>query len=195
MMNVLLAAVAYVSWRRATSDRARLTLWLVCVSESFVAAGYLCFSGATGFGDLGPGGSEGIGPLRMPMLWRTGEFLLGIAIYGLLVAWANRTLSAMIGNGAETRTARQTIALGYYATTGVAALLTGLLNPVGAVVTVMSAAASSFGGQAGLISVAFATRRHGKERPFVIGRNWAVFVVGAVVLIAFAAILGPSVRL
>lgn len=163
------------------------------VSESFVAAGYLCFSGATGFGDLGPSGSEGIGPLPMPMLWRAGEFLLGMVAYGLVVVGAIRTLATMVGNGPETRIARRTIALGYYATTGVAALLTGLLNPVGAVVTIMSAAASSFGGHAGLISVGFATRRGGKARSFEIGRSWAVFVAGAAVLLAFAAILGPSV--
>jgi hypothetical protein len=191
LLNILLAVAAYLAWRRTVTDFVRLTLWLVWVSEAFVAAGYFCFSGVTGFGDLAPGAGDGIGPVPMPMLWRAGELVVGAVTYVLIVRGANRTLAGMIGNGPTTRTARRTIAHGYYATAGLAAVLAGLLNPVGPVITIMSAAASSFGGLAGFISLGFATGQ-GEERRFLIGRSWAVFMTGAAVLVAFATILGPS---
>ena len=192
LVNLLLAFAAYLGWRRANTDFAGLALWLVWVSEAFVAAGYLCFSGAAGFGDLAPGASDGIGPVPMPILWRGGELALGVSMYWLIVRTATDTLASMIGSGPMTRTARRVIAHGYYATVGMAAVLTGLLNPVGAVITIMSAAASSFGGLAGFIGVGFATRLSVQQRSFVIARSWPLFLSGAALLLAFAVILGPS---
>src|SRR3546814_2414401 len=80
-VNTLLALAAYALWRRARGDFARLLLWLIWVSEGFVAAGYFLFSGASGVGDLGPGPDGGIGPLAHPGLWRAGEFLFGLFAY------------------------------------------------------------------------------------------------------------------
>ncbi len=84
------------------------------------------------------------------------------------------------------------IAHGYYATIGVAAVLVGLLNPIGIFITIMSAAASSFGGNAGMISVGFAVPGGPTTKPFVIRRNWAIVAAGALLLIGFALVLGPS---
>ncbi|MEO7680823.1 MAG: hypothetical protein ABIS14_09050 [Sphingomonas sp.] len=187
-----LALAAFALWRRAQSDMARLTLWLVWVTKAFVAAGYFCFSGAIGVGDLGPGVGGGIGPLPLPYLWRAAELGVGIVAYVLLVRAAIRTLTTMLGDSPATGPARRVIAHGYYATIGVAAVLVGLLNPIGVFITIMSAAASSFGGNAGMISVGFAVPGGPTTMPFVIGRNWAIIVAGAVVLASFALILGPS---
>ena len=104
-----LALVAFALWRQATGDLARLTLWLVWVTKAFVAAGYFCFSGATGVGDLGPGTHGGIGPLPMPYLWRVAELGIGIFAYVLLVRAAIRTLTAMLGDASTTGPARRTI--------------------------------------------------------------------------------------
>jgi hypothetical protein len=191
MVDSVLALVAFALWRRARGDMARLTLWLVWVTKAFVAAGYFCFSGATGVGDLGPGIGGGIGPLPLPYLWRAGGLAVGIVAYVLLVRAAIRTLTAMLGDSAATGPARRVIAHGYYATIGVAAVLVGLLNPVGIFITIMSAAASSFGGNAGMISIGFAVPGGPTTRPFVIRRNWAIIVLGAVLLIGFALVLGP----
>lgn len=191
-VDSVLALLAFASWRRARGDLARLTLWLIWVTKAFVAAGYFCFSGATGVGDLGPGAHGGIGPLPLPYLWRAGELGIGIFAYVLLVRAAIRTLTAMLGDSAATGPARRIIAHGYYATIGVAAVLVGLLNPVGIFITIMSAAASSFGGNAGMISVGFTVPGGPRTRPFVIDRNWAIVATGAVVLVCFALILGPS---
>lgn len=195
LVNTALALAAYSVWQRSRSDFARLVLWLIWISEAFVAAGYLCFSGATGFGDLAPGSvNDGLGSVPLPMLWRGGELILGIALYVIIVKAGIRSLAAMLGNGQQTRIARRVIAHGYYATAGVAALITGLLNPVGAVITIMSAAASSFGGLAGFISLGFATRPDGEARAFAIDRSWPVFIAGVGVLLAFAWFLGPSLK-
>ena len=103
-------------------------------------------------------------------------------------------MAEMIGGGLETRAARRTIAHGFYVTAGLSAVLTGILNPVGILITIMSAAASSFGGLAGFISVGFATRREGQAREFVVQRNWPLIVAGGVALVAFATFLGPSLE-
>jgi hypothetical protein len=165
---------------------------LVWVTKAFVAAGYFCFSGATGVGDLGPGMDGGIGPLPLPYLWRAAELGIGVVAYVLLVRAAIRTLTAMLGDSPATGPTRRVIAHGYYATIGVAAVLVGLLNPIGIFITIMSAAASSFGGNAGMVSVGFTVPAGATTKPFVIGRNWAIIVVGAAVLVGFGLILGPS---
>lgn len=192
MMNIGLALVAYACWVRAKGDLARLIFWLIWVSEAFVAAGYFCFSGVTGFGDLAPGSIDGLGPVPAPIVWRVVEVVIGGVAYALIVVKAIRSLATMIGTGPATKSARRTIAHGYYATAGMAAVLTGLLNPVGLLITIMSAAASSFGGLAGFISIGFANRDEAVATPFVIGRNWLLLGAGAGVLIAFALVLGPS---
>jgi hypothetical protein len=192
IVDTVLALVAFALWRRATGDMARLTLWLIWVTKAFVAAGYFCFSGATGVGDLGPGVSGGIGPLPSPYLWRATEFVVGVAAYALLVRAAIRTLTAMLGDAAATGPARRVIAHGYYATIGVAAVLVGLLNPIGLFITIMSAAASSFGGNAGMISIGFAVPRGSTTKAFVIARRWVIIAAGVAVFVGFAWVFGPS---
>jgi len=71
-------------------------------------------------------------------------------------------------------------------------VLVGLLNPVGIFITIMSAAASSFGGLAGFISIGYAAPGADAPRAFRIARNWPVIVLGALVLLGFALVLGPS---
>ena len=60
MVDSVLALFAFALWRRARGDLMRLTLWLVWVTKAFVAAGYFCFSGVTGVGDLGTGAQGGL---------------------------------------------------------------------------------------------------------------------------------------
>lgn len=191
-MDTLLAIVAFGLWRRTTGDLARLALWYVWVTKGFVAAGYFCFSGVSGFGDLGPGPDGGIGPLPMPWVWRAAFLAIGALTYWRLIVAAIRTLTEMLGDAAATRAARRTIAHVYYGTIGVVALLVGLLNPVGLFITVMSAAASSFGGNAGFISIGFAGPSGTDERGFVVRRNWGILAAGVLVSGAFAVVLGPS---
>ncbi|MBB4155605.1 hypothetical protein GGQ80_003530 [Sphingomonas jinjuensis] len=193
-VNIALSIVAFALWRGAQRDRARLAWWLVWVSEAFVAAGYLCFSGVTGVGDLGTGPHGALAALPYPLGLRLTEIAVGVSAYTLVVRAAIRTLSAMLGTGAVTRPARQRIAHVYYAAAGLGAVIVGLLNPVGWFITIMSAAASSFGGLAGFISIGFAARGVDAPRAFAIDRDWRVIVAGGAVLLTFALVLGRSLH-
>lgn len=192
LMNGILSVVGYFLWRRAKSDGGRLALWLIWVSEGFVAAGYFLFSGVTAFGDLGVGKGGSLAHLPYPAVIRIAEVIVGGVAYFLLVRGAIRALAMLIGNGPETRGARRRIAHVYYAIAGLGAVVVGLMNPVGIVITIMSAAASSFGGLAGFISIGFATASTGEPKQFSIERNWVVILLGAAVLAAFALTLGSS---
>lgn len=198
-VNVVAAIAAYLLWRRAVSSKAndllRITLWLVWVSEAFLASGYLLFSGLSGLGDLGFSAGGGLHDLGLTWPARMIEIAIGLGSYILLVRAAKRTLTMMIGSGPEARHVRRVIAHGYYLSFGAAAILVGILNPVGIVVTVMSAAASSFGGLAGFISVGLAAEAQGKAKAILIERNIVVIAAGVAVSIAFALILGPSLHL
>lgn len=193
-MNVALAAIAYRWWKRAESDTTRLVLWLIWVSQALVAAGYVAFSGVTGGGDLGTASQGALKWFPTPFAWRAAEIGMGTLAYVMLVRAAIRNLGEMLGTGLTTGAARRRIAHVYYLTCGVGAVLVGLLNPQGLVVTVMSAAASTFGGLAGFISIGLATRAPDAPRDFVVVRNWTVIACGALVMASFAIILGPSVR-
>jgi len=191
-MNALLAMVGFLLWRSARSDSARLALWLLWVSEAFVRSGYFLFSGVSGVGDLGTTADGALHGVPAPLAFRIAEVLIGAVCYFALVRAAIRALTTMLGSGAATSPARRAVAHVYYATCGAAAVLVGLLNPVGFFITIMSAAASSFGGLAGFISIGFAAPGPDAPLAFRIGRNWPVIAFGALVLIAFAVILGPS---
>ena len=194
VMNIALALVAFRLWRRARGDTARLVWWLVWVSEGFVAAGYFCFSGVTGIGDLAtvPGGA--LADLPLPVVWRIAGLIGGIAAYVWLVRAGGRGLGEMLGTGLVTRSARRGVAHVYYATCGIASVLVGLLNPQGLVVTLSSAAAASFGGLAGFINIGFSARGDDRPTGFAARRSWPVIVGGGVVLAIFAALLGPSIH-
>jgi hypothetical protein len=191
-MDLALALVAYLAWRSVRSDLARLALWYVWLGKAFVAAGYFCFSGLTGVGDLSVAPGGGLAPLPMPWAWQAGFLIGGALLYWRLIVAGISGLNAMIGTGPETRTARRRIAHGYYWTIGVVAVLVGLLNPLGLFITVLSAAASTFGGNAGLISIGFAGQASGDARDFAVARSWAVLGLGVVVSLGFALVLGPS---
>lgn len=193
-VNALLAIAVYFAWRKSEKGTARIILWLIWVSEAFVASGYFLFSGVTGFGDLGIGEGGSLSTFGLTWPVQVIEILIGAASYILLVFAAIRALNTMIGEGPETRRTRRRIAHVYYGSAGVAAVLVGLLNPLGIVITVMSAAASSFGGLAGFISVGYAVGDKGEAKPVVLQRNYGVIAAGLVVLLAFALILGPSLH-
>jgi hypothetical protein len=193
-VNAVLAIVTYSLWRRAAGDPMRIALWLIWVSEAFVASGYFLFSGVTGYGDLGIGKGGSLSGLGLAWPVQLIEIAIGLVSYILIVRVAIRTMNMMIGSGPETRGVRRRIAHVYYASAGAAAVLVGLLNPVGIVITIMSAAASSFGGLAGFISIGYAVGQDGRAKPIVIARNNAIIAAGATVLIAFALVLGPSLH-
>ncbi len=193
-VNVLLSLVAFALWRRATGDATRLVLWLVWLTQAFVAAGYPAFSGITGAGDFGIGRGGGLANHGLPVYFAYAEAAAGIAAYAFLIRMGARTLSSMLGDGPATLPARREVTLGYYLTAGVGAWIVGLLNPIGLFVTIMSAAASTFGGLAGLLRVGAKIDPSGTPKPFALPPNRSMLLVGAVTLAGFALVFGPGWR-
>ncbi|WP_266167893.1 hypothetical protein [Dyella subtropica] len=194
-MDVLLAVLAYLAWRRVERPLPRLMLWIVFAVKAMVAAGYWMFSGLTNLGDWGPDVGGGIGPLPWPWLWRAGLFAVGLYAYIRVVRLSIRMLIAMLGGGDQARRVKRQIAMTVYVVGGVGAFVVSLFNPHGIVITLSSAMASSFGGLAGLFNVAYSRRCDLPARDFFIGRHSALVVVGLLVTLAFAAVLGPTIYL
>ncbi len=192
-IDTLVGLVFLAGWHRLRGDWARLIGWYVGLGCAFSASGYLLFSGVTGLGDLGPSGEGGLAPLPLPYVWRGCFAVVGAATYAGLVMVGMRRLTAMIGNGPETKRARRNIAHGFYAALCVAAVLASLPNPMGLVITLTSAAAASIGGHAGLIAIGYATRNEGEPRAFVIGRRLWLLALGIAASFAFALILGSTI--
>lgn len=194
-VDVLVAVLAFLAWRRVERPLPRLALWIVFVVKGMVAAGYWLFSGVSGFGDWGPGTGGGIGPLPAPWLWRVGLAVVGLVAYIGVVKLAIRTLDAMLGGGGQAARIRKQVALTVYIVGGVSALLVGLLNPHGIVITLLSAVAASFGGTAGLFNVAYRPVRAEPAAAFRVGQNPVLLFAGVVLTLAFAMVLGPTLYL
>ena len=129
-----------------------------------------------------------------PALWQAGLAGTGLIAYVALVAAGQRTLTAMIGSGLATRAIRRTIAHGFYATYGAAAIVASLPNPHGLDIILTSAIASSGGAIAGMINIGFGARGTGHGVPFHIARNWTVFALGLAATLAFTLVLGPTIH-
>ncbi|MDE2595561.1 MAG: hypothetical protein KGL44_01655 [Sphingomonadales bacterium] len=192
-MDAVLALVAWRVWRRLRGDLPRLIGWYVWLCLAFSASGYFLFSGVSGIGDLGPDKGGGIGPLPYPLVWRAAFALGGGIAYWLLVKAGIAALGTMVGQGEDTRTARRSVAHVFYAVICVAAVAASLPNPVGLFITLASAAAASFGGKAGMISIGYSARAGAGAKPFVIGRNWPLIGLGVAATLAFALVLGPTI--
>jgi hypothetical protein len=173
---------------------ARLTGWYCWLSFAFSASGYFLFSGVTGIGDLGPDAHGGLGPLPQAMLWRIAFAVGGGAAYFLLVKAGIRGLTAMVGQGEETKATRRKIAHLFYGVLCAGAMVASLPNPVGLFITFASAAAATFGGKAGMISIGFSARPGDGAKEFAIARNWPLIVLGVAASLIFAIILGPTVN-
>lgn len=175
-------------------DTARLAAWYCWLCFAFSASGYFLFSGIANIGDLGPSKGGGLATLPQPMLWRAAFALGGGYVYWRMIRAGIRSLTAMIGQGSDTRAARRVIGLTFYLTMCCTAVLIGLLNPLGLFITLASAAAATFGGKSGLISIGFSARGEPAARPFVIARSWLIISAGLAATLAFALILGPTIR-
>jgi hypothetical protein len=189
--DILIFVIAYAAWTRARGDLARLVLWLVFTVTGMVAGGYWLFSGVTGIGDWGPGIGGGIGPLDHEYAWRAGLAVFGGASYYALIRLSLRSLRSMVGGGATALANQQRIALGFYCINGAVAVLVGLFNPHGLFITLASAAASSFGGTAGMFNIAY-DRSDAPPRAFTLKSYPLMLVAGVIVAGAFGAVLGPT---
>lgn len=194
-VDVVLAVLAGLAWGRARRPLPRLVLWIVFTVKGMVAGGYWMFSGVTNLGDWGPDVGGGIGPLPWPWLWRVVMFAVGLVVYIAVVKRAIRMMAAMLGGGEAARRTQRQVAMTVYLVGGASAFLVSLFNPLGIVITLVSAIASSFGGTAGLFNVAYSRPCIEPPRDFIVGRHYAILAAGIAMTLAFAAVLGPTVYL
>lgn len=191
-VDLLVALVALLVYPHVRRPLLRLAVWVVMVFKAMTAGGYWLFSGVLGFGDWAPGADGGMGEMGHPWLWRLALVVVGLAFYIAVVRGAMRSIDAFVGGGEQAALVRRRTVMILYLTNGAIAIVVGLFNPVGFFIILVSAIASSFGGTAGLFNVAFRGPTSETTHPVVIERSIPLLVVGALVTIAFAAVLGPT---
>ncbi len=194
-VDALAAILAYMAWRASRAPILRMTWWIVYTVKGMVAAGYWLFSGVMGLGDWAPGATGGMGIMAHPWAWRVLLTLVGLVAYIAVTRLSMRGLDDMLGANGPALAARKRVAMTVYLVGGSVAVLVGLFNPIGIVIVLVSAVASTFGGTAGLFNVAFRAAGSRPAQYFVLGRHRWLLLAGMATATAFALVLGPSLTL
>lgn len=198
LVNLLAGALFFALGRLVSREHPRLKFffWLAMAVNLFAGTGYFLFSGIGGIGDWNDF-MRGLGP---QLAWRVGLTVLGVLSYAA-AAWVNlMELRPFIGNDERRyRRAWPMLTVAYF-TGGILMCIAGAFNPRGAILILISAAASTFGGSSGLLWATQWLKGNaivppGQEgKPIVIQRSWSWTVCAWVLAIAFVVVLGPSVR-
>lgn len=192
IVGVLLLGVARI-WKRAPTEL-RYFLWLLTALNLLTAFGYLLFSGIGGFGDW----AAVIAGLRSASLLRVFEVAAGGILYFCVaprLLWPG--LRPFLGStpGQAVERARR-LTLYPYLLGGFTYVAAGLLNPYGAKLVLLSAAAASFGGTS-LLAWYFPMRA-AKPLPAAsalgIRRRGAWMVAALLALVGFVGVLGKGVQ-
>jgi len=198
LVNLLAGALFFVLGRLVSRQHPRLKffLWLAMAVNLFSGTGYFLFSGIGGIGDWNDF-VRGLGP-QLP--WRIGLTVLGVLTYAA-AAWVNlMELRPFIGSDGQRYSRAWPMLTVAYSTGGIVMCIAGAFNPRGAILILISAAASTFGGSSGLLWATQWLKSKSVvslgsiERPIVIHRSWLWTVLAAVTTITFVAVLGPSIR-
>jgi hypothetical protein len=173
----------------------RFFFWLLLTFNLFDAGGYFLFSGIGNFGDW----AAVVAGWQPAWAWRLGLIALGVATYFFLfVPLCLRELRPFLGRDPEIRVRRaRRFSLASYFTAGILSCVAGALNPVGPLLILVSAAASSFGGHSGLAwmwTLLQGPRITSSELQMSeIERGWGWMISAVVLTVAFIAGLGPGV--
>lgn len=194
LIVAILAGLAFgaTAWERSTT---RLALALVIAVNLFTWSGYFLFSGLTGIGDWGDAREQMLWQVPNAALWRGGEFAFGVTAYLLAMRLTGRLFGTIFGGGPGARRTTRLTAWTAYFTGSALSLVIGLLNPVGLFITLASAAASSFGGTAGFWGAHGFVPKDSAEAAPPVTRNWTWIASGAVTALAYAVLLGRSIKL
>jgi hypothetical protein len=199
LMNLVAGAVFFALGRLTVRRHPRLRYfcWISMTVNLYSATGYFLFSGIGGIGDWAEF-IQGLGP---QWLWRIGLTIFGAATYLLAARISLLELRALIGSNKEQRY-RYAVRLSVipYFAGGILMCIAGALNPVGMVLILISAAASTFGGTSGLLWTTNWLNR-GTMIPYgpsaeamPIHKSWLLIVAACAIAVAFVAVLGPSLR-
>jgi len=197
LANLIFGALSWVAMRAVKQSAPwRYFFWLLMTLNLFGVGGYFLFSGIGNIGDW----ATVVAGWQPAWAWRVGLAALGIVTYFFLfVPLSLRELRPFLGKDAKVRVRRaRRLTLVPYITGGVLSCAAGALNPVGPLLILISAAASSFGGNSGLAWMW--TLLHGSRIPSSefqmpkIERSRGWIIAAVVVAIGFIMGLGPGLR-
>jgi hypothetical protein len=196
LANLIFGALFWVAARGVKYSASwRYFFWLLMTFNLFAAGGYFLFSGIGNIGDW----ATVVAGWQPAWAWRMGLAALGIVTYFFVfVPLSLRELRPFLGkeSKARVRRARQ-LTVTPYITSGVLACVAGALNPVGPLLILISAAAASFGGNAGLAwmwSLLYGSRIPSSEFQMPeIDRSRGWIIASVVLAIGFIVELGPGV--
>jgi hypothetical protein len=197
LMNLALSVIFWLVLRtfRKLEASLRYFIWLFMTFNGLVFAGYLAVPTLFGFGDW----FDFIQGLSPEWLWRVALIGIGVILYFGAAYVAVHEFEFMQSRTASERRGRAwTLNLVPYLSGGIAFCISGLFNPVGPILILISAAAASFGGASGLIwmspwSAGKAPDANTPQTPAAITRNWWWITAGLIALIFLIAVLGPGI--
>jgi hypothetical protein len=198
LANLIFGALFWAAARAVQRSASwRYFFWLLMTFNLLSAGGYFLFSGIGNIGDW----AAVVAGWQPAWAWRVGLTALGIVTYFFVfVPLSLHELLPFLGNDAKIRVRRaRRLTVTPYLTAGVLACVAGALNPVGPLLILISAAASSFGGNSGLAWMW--TLLSGPRIPSgefqmpEIERSRAWIIAAVVFAIGFIAGLGPGVKL
>ena len=198
LMNLTLSVIFWILLRtfRKLEASFRYFIWLFMTFNGLVFAGYLAVPTLFGFGDW----FDFIQGLSPEWLWRIALIGIGVILYFGAAYVAVHEFEFMQSRIASERRGRAwTLNLVPYLSGGIAFCVSGLFNPVGPILILISAAAASFGGASGLIwmspwSAGKAPDANTPQSPAAITRNWWWITAGLIALIFLIAVLGPGIN-
>ena len=197
LMNLALSILFWILLRtfRKLEVSIRYFVWLFMTFNGLVFAGYLAVPTLFGFGDW----FDFIQGLSPEWLWRVSLISIGIILYLGAAYVAVHEFEFMQSRIPSERRGRAwTLNLVPYLSGGIALCISGLFNPVGPELILISAAAASFGGASGLIwmspwSAGKAPDANTPPLPASIKRNWWWILAGLIALIFLIFVLGPGI--
>jgi hypothetical protein len=197
LMNLGLSILFWILLRtfRKLDVSVRYFFWLSMTFNGLAFAGYLAVPTLFGFGDVFDF-TQGLSP---EWLWRISLISIGVVLYiGMAFVAVHEFEFLQSRTPSERRGRAWTLNLVPYLTGGIAFCISGLFNPVGPELILISAAAASFGGASGLIwmspwSAGKAPDANTPQSPVSIQRSWRWILVGLMALIVLIAVLGPGI--
>jgi hypothetical protein len=197
MMNFVLSILFWILLRtfRKLEASIRYFTWLFMTFNGLAFAGYLAVPTLLGFGDW----FDFIQGLSPEWLWRVSLIVIGVILYfGVAYVAVHEFEFLQTRDPSERRGRAWILNLVPYLSGGIALCISGLFNPVGPELILISAAAASFGGASGLIwmspwSAGKAPDANTPPLPATIKRNWWWILAGLIALIFLIFVLGPGI--
>jgi hypothetical protein len=199
LINLLAGALFFLMGRLTSPNHPRWKyfFWIAMSVNLYAGTGYFLFSGIGGIGDW----AAFIQGFSHQWLWRIFLTMFGAVTYYLAARLSLLELRPFIGSDKQERYSRARLltAIPYFSG-GILMCIAGAFNPKGAILILISAAASTFGGTSGLLWATPWLKRgamipYGPPRePLPIARSLPLVIAACATAIGFIAILGPSVR-